>query len=219
MRTLLPALLLAPSLLLAETFAGAPVALDFGPEVSVGRKAILAGLATLYLPRIADALGAPFDYAAPITLHVTEAADAAPGVTLGRAITLSGHHLRRHPDDAGMFVHELTHVVQAYPSGATPAWLVEGITDYLRYYLLLPEPTRRADPAAADHRRGYADAALLLDHLVRTRHNGDARALLHPLNTVCRRGEDGAAWLARTYGDPDALMGEIRAAAKAAPAR
>lgn len=146
MRTLLPALLLAPSLLLAETFAGAPVALDFGPEVSVGRKAILAGLATLYLPRIADALGAPFDYAAPITLHVTEAADA-------------------------------------------------------------------------DHRRGYADAALLLDHLVRTRHNGDARALLHPLNAVCRRGEDGAAWLARTYGDPDALMGEIRAAAKAAPAR
>ena len=215
MRTFLLALLLAPALLVAETYSGAPVNLTFGPEVTVGRRAFLAGLATVYLPRIADALGAPFDYATPIEIHATEAKDAPPGVTLGRAITVSEPHLRAHPDDAGMFVHELTHVVQAYPAGKTPTWLTEGITDYLRYYILLPEPARRANPATAAHTKGYAQAALLLDHLVRTRHNGDARALLHPLNAACRRGENGADWLTRTYGaTPEALMRELRAAAK-----
>ena len=158
MRTFLLALLLAPALLVAETYSGAPVNLTFGPEVTVGRRAFLAGLATVYLPRIADALGAPFDYATPIEIHATEAKDAPPGVTLGRAITVSEPHLRAHPDDAGMFVHELTHVVQAYPAGKTPTWLTEGITDYLRYYILLPEPARRANPATADHTKGYAQA-------------------------------------------------------------
>lgn len=210
---LLLALLLAPALFAAETFSGAPIALTFGPEVTVGRRAFLAGVATLYVPRIAEALGVPFDYATPIVIRATEDATAAPGVTCGRTVTVSEPHLRRASDDAGMFVHELTHVVQAYPGGATPVWLTEGITDYLRYYVLLPEPARRAHPATADYRKGYAQAALLLDHLIRTRHHGDARALLHPLNAVCRRGEDGAAWLAKTYGDPDALMAEIRAAA------
>lgn len=210
---LLLTLLLAPALLVAETFTGAPINLEFGPEVTVGRRAFLAGLSTVYVPRIAEALGAPFDYSTPITIRATEDAKAAPGVTCGRTVTVSEPHLRRATDDAGMFVHELTHVVQAYPGGTSPVWLTEGITDYLRYYVLLPEPARRANPATADHRKGYAQAALLLDHIIRTRHNGDARALLHPLNAVCRSGQNGAEWLAKTYGELDALMAELRAAA------
>jgi len=38
------------------------------------------------------------------------------------------------PDDyKGMLAHELTHVVQNYPDGAGPGWLVEGIADYVRH--------------------------------------------------------------------------------------
>ncbi len=210
---LMLALLLVPTLLVAETFVGVPVNLDFGPEVTVGRRAFLAGVASLYLPRITEALGASFDCSTPIVIHTTTDEKAAPGVTCGRTITVSEPHLRRFSDDAGMFVHELTHVVQAYPGGTTLTWLTEGITDYLRYYLLLSEPARRANPATADHCKGYAQAALLLNHLIRTRHPGDARALLHPLNAACRKGENGEAWLVRTYGDIDVLMAEMRAAA------
>ena len=33
-----------------------------------------------------------------------------------------------HPDDFGMVIHELIHVIQAYPAaGDKPGWLVEGI--------------------------------------------------------------------------------------------
>lgn len=217
-RTILPLLFCAlPLALCATTYTGASVNLEFAPDITVGRKAFLAGVASLYLPQIADALGVPFDGTTPIVIHRTNDPKAAPGVTCGRTITYNEPYLRRMTDDAGMFVHELTHVVQAYPGGTTPVWLTEGITDYLRDYILLPEPTRWADPATADYRKGYTHAARLLDHIIRTRHHGDAKALLHPLNAVCRKGEDGAAWLVKTYGDLDALTEELRKTARKAP--
>ena len=35
-------------------------------------------------------------------------------------------------------VHETTHVVQAYRRGARPGWLVEGISDYIRFFKFEP---------------------------------------------------------------------------------
>jgi len=41
--------------------------------------------------------------------------------------------LRKHPEDLDVVTHEVMHVVQAYPNGACPGWLTEGIADYVRY--------------------------------------------------------------------------------------
>jgi diadenosine tetraphosphate (Ap4A) HIT family hydrolase len=48
-------------------------------------------------------------------------------------IYLSINHFRQFPNDAGELVHELTHVVQGYPSG--PTWVKEGMADYVRFEL------------------------------------------------------------------------------------
>ena len=36
-----------------------------------------------------------------------------------------------HPEDTGMVIHELTHIIQNYPS-PDPGWVTEGIADYIR---------------------------------------------------------------------------------------
>ena len=198
-----------------ETCATMPI--HFGEEVSVGRRALLEGLSRWYLPQIAQALGVALTDE-PISFSLTEAPDAPPGVTLGRDITLSAPFLRRAPEDAGMVLHELTHVVQGYPGGQTPSWVVEGIADYVRDYMVLPEPVRQLPPAQADYRRGYTHAAALFHHLIRSRHGGDAAALIHPLNAACKRGENGEEWLRAHYGEPAAIAREMGAASTQAKA-
>lgn len=54
------------------------------------------------------------------------------GGTSGTKITLSSHWVEKHPEDLGLVVHELTHVIQGYPSGK-PWWITEGIADYIRW--------------------------------------------------------------------------------------
>ena len=189
-----------------------PVIFDAG--IDVGQRAILQSLAKNYLPQIAETLGVELS-AEPILLGLTEDPSAPPGVTVGRRITLSAPYLRAAPHDAGMFVHELVHVVQAYPGNVAPWWLLEGVADYVRDYSLLREPARWVAPADADVRRGYTHAAALLEYIVRTRHGGDAAALLRPLNAAFRRGENGEAWLAARYGcTVDDFVREMRARKK-----
>ncbi|HLT87447.1 basic secretory protein-like protein [Sphingobacterium corticibacterium] len=38
----------------------------------------------------------------------------------------------KNPNDIDIVTHEVMHIVQAYPSGSGPGWLVEGIADYVR---------------------------------------------------------------------------------------
>jgi hypothetical protein len=55
-----------------------------------------------------------------------------PGGTSGSIIYLSGEWFTSNPDDLGAVVHEMTHVIQAYPSYIF--WPTEGIADYIRYW-------------------------------------------------------------------------------------
>ena len=41
--------------------------------------------------------------------------------------------LHDHPEDIDVVTHEVMHIVQAYPRGAGPGWLTEGIADYVRF--------------------------------------------------------------------------------------
>ncbi len=101
----------------------------------------------------------------------------------GSRITISADWIKKHPDDFGMVIHELTHVVQGYPPPATARarWLVEGIADYVRYFEYEPEKPLKVDRKKT-YRDGYAPAALFLDWAERT-HD---RRLLVKLNTRLR---------------------------------
>ena len=107
-----------------------------------------------------------------------------------------------NPDAQGMVAHELVHVAQTYPQGATPGWITEGIADYMRYYVLLPDdPGRFFNPQGLSEKTGYQPAAGLLDW-IEVRHPGAVRRI----NAAMRGGGDGAATLAEIGGgDPDAL--------------
>lgn len=87
-----------------------------------------------------------------------------PGYAQGAIMTLSVPHVFRHVDDVrGMFVHELTHVAQAYPV-YEPSWLVEGIADAVRYSLSPADDAwkrgvDRLDPKKLDYAHKYGEAA------------------------------------------------------------
>lgn len=56
-----------------------------------------------------------------------------PAHAMGHTMTIDSRHLLNHPKDtAGVFVHELGHIVQHY-SKYEPGWFVEGSADYVRY--------------------------------------------------------------------------------------
>lgn len=92
------------------------------------------------------------------------AEQAAPGATAGTTIRISVPWITAHPDDFGMVIHELAHVVQAYPQSAnTPGWLVEGIADWVRWWKYEPEsPRTPIDRAHASYRDGYRTSAAFL---------------------------------------------------------
>src|SRR5262249_46375385 len=82
--------------------------------------------------------------------------------TSGATITIAADWVKKHPDDFGMVIHELTHVIQSYPR-AGDGWLVEGIADYVRLFHFEPKARLdRVDPARQSYRDGYRVTALFL---------------------------------------------------------
>jgi hypothetical protein len=170
------AVLLSFALLLSAPLSPARSDPPHRPEVTVdtsqldivqqfARKA--GDMVTEWYPRIVHLLGA--ERATPpervtILMDVDMDGVAATG---GDGIHVSVRYVQKHPDDAGMIVHELAHVVQAYPK-YDPVWLVEGIADYIRFYYYEPEANRpRPDPKKANCRDSYRTTAAFLDWAVR----------------------------------------------------
>lgn len=50
----------------------------------------------------------------------------------GNTVTVSSDWMRKNPNDFDLMTHEIMHLIQAYPNGAGPGWLTEGIADYAR---------------------------------------------------------------------------------------
>jgi hypothetical protein len=85
-----------------------------------------------------------------------------PGHAVGNVITINAKWIKAHPEDWGLIIHELTHVLQGYPS-YQPRWLVEGIADYVRYFRF--EGNHSVAPVNTKkygYRDGYAAAARFL---------------------------------------------------------
>lgn len=88
--------------------------------------------------------------------------------TIRNQIVIAGNWVKQHPEDTGMVVHELVHVVQAYPRGG-PFWLVEGIADYIRFYKYEPKTRLRGiNPERQSYRDGYRTSAQFVAWLEKT---------------------------------------------------
>lgn len=51
----------------------------------------------------------------------------------GGVVRVNPKWMADHPEDIDVVTHEAMHIVQAYPGGAGPGWLTEGIADYVRH--------------------------------------------------------------------------------------
>jgi hypothetical protein len=151
-----------------------------------GKKA--GDIARVWRPKIAELLRSdgekPYDEVTIVFKNNRPGVAAASAAT----ITISADWVRQHPDDFGMVVHELTHVVQRYPPNKA-GWLVEGIADYVRYFHY--EPQKKfgpLDPEKASYKQGYGTAARFLDWLERKK-----PGLVRRLNGALREGryDDG----------------------------
>lgn len=121
---------------------------------------------------------------------------------------------RAHPEDTGLTVHEVAHVIQSSSSG--PSWLIEGIADYVRWVKWEPQNfTVRINPDKASYRDAYRTTAAFLAWCEL---NYDSR-IVSKLNQDTRLGTySDANWKRYTGKDVDTLWSEFLAAYKANPA-
>lgn len=159
----------------------------------------LAPVVRQWYPKIVEML--PSDgFVAPrrFSLQFRNDMGGTPASAGGGRINLNSDWFRRerNREAPGCVVHELVHVVQAYGStprttpGATrtPSWLVEGIADYIRWFLYEPESkgaeiTER-NLARARYDASYRISANFLNWVV-NHHDPD---ILRKLNAVARQG-------------------------------
>lgn len=82
--------------------------------------------------------------------------------TSKNVITIASGWVKSHPDDLGMVLHELVHVVQDYPSTQS-VWLMEGIADYIRFWMAEPEgQPKQFNRAKDNYRNGYRTTGAFL---------------------------------------------------------
>ena len=87
---------------------------------------------------------------------VTEVAATGGGV-----MTVNVAWARAHPEDTGLTVHEVAHVVQAM-NAYDSVWLIEGIADYIRWVKFEPQFPYSIDPKTATYHDSYRTTAAFL---------------------------------------------------------
>ena len=108
----------------------------------------------------------------------------APAYATGGGIFVSIPWVRSHPDDFGMMIHEMTHLIQAYPnSRSNPGWLVEGVADYIRWWRYEPEAPRTKITANNKYTDAYRVTAYFLAYLAHQYDHGLVRTLDKAMKT------------------------------------
>jgi hypothetical protein len=160
----------------------------------------LAPVVQQWYPKIVEMLPSEGFVAPPqFTLYFRNDMGGTPASAGGGRINLNSNWFRRerNREARGCVVHELVHVVQAYGRASrtnpgavrTPGWLVEGIADYIRWFLYEPETngaeiTERNLPIAR-YDASYRISANFLNWVV-SHHD---REIIRKLNAVAREGK------------------------------
>ncbi|MFC3196744.1 basic secretory protein-like protein [Parapedobacter deserti] len=144
-------------------------------------------------PQVADRLKATFFQVYPVlvetfnpsalrevTLTIDTAYDGVAYAHNGQVV-ISQAWLRKMPGDVDVVTHEVMHIVQAYPRGNQPGWLVEGIADYVRHRFGIDNAGANwsLPDVADDHHytNSYRIAARFLDWIERKRKPGLVKTL------------------------------------------
>jgi hypothetical protein len=137
-------------------------------------------------------------YHAPERFSVAFATDmgATPASASGTRIRCNAEWFRKNlkGEAAGAVVHEMVHVVQRYGrarrqsrnAAANPGWIVEGIADYVRWFIFEPQSRGAVvtDPARARYDASYRTTAAFLNWVTQT-HDPD---IVPRLNAAMREG-------------------------------
>ena len=160
-----------------------------------------------WYPKIVDLL--PSDgYTAPsrveLRFHDESRMRGNPAYASGSVITLNTQWFRRElkREARGAVVHEMAHVVQNYSQNrrnartSTSGWIVEGIPDYIRWFLYEPESKgaeiSERGLASANYDASYRVTGNFFDYLTRTYDN----EFIAKLNAAARNGRyDSNFWL------------------------
>jgi Peptidase of plants and bacteria len=102
----------------------------------------------------------------------------------GGGITGSVAYFKEHPADVGAIVHETVHVVQNYHGERNPGWLVEGISDYIRFFKFEPGKIGRINPNRARYNGSYRVTAAFLAYVT----DKYDKHLVQKLNKLMREG-------------------------------
>ncbi len=149
---------------LAKPLATPPVEIDvtdFPESKAWAEKA--KGLVETWYPYITSLLSTQ-KWKAPkkITLIIKKDLEV-PAYEENARITINGKWITGHPDDLGMVIHEMTHIIQDYPDyDGKPGWLVEGIADYTRWWRYEPEGPRPKLTAKNTYHDAYRVTAMFL---------------------------------------------------------
>ena len=184
------------------------------PDLKPWVDATLKPVCAEWYPKIVDMLRSD-GHTAPQRFSITFHADM-DGIAncAGTRINCAAKWFRETLTDepSGAVVHELVHVAQQYrwsDANPNPGWLVEGIPDYIRWFLYEPESQRpRPNPQRANYNDSYRTSGHFLDY-VRRHHDRD---IIVKLNAAMRQGRYGEAiWRQATGKSVEELGQEWKA--------
>ncbi|QEH37148.1 Plant Basic Secretory Protein [Aquisphaera giovannonii] len=123
-------------------------------------------------------------------------------------ITASVAWFDGHRDDRGAIIHETVHLIQGYRGYGTPrcpSWLVEGMDDYIRFFVYEPGKAGPVNPMTANYDGAYRTTATFLDFVARKHDPDIVRKLDRALRDV---RYDEATWARLTGKSAEALNEE-----------
>lgn len=168
------------------------------PDLAEWAKEELAPVVRVWYPKIAELLASE-GFTAPARVRIAfRAGMGGVAATSGARIQCAASWYRANlkGEAKGSVVHELVHVVQQYGSARRarrdaappPGWLVEGIADYIRWFLYEPE-TRGAEVSRAMLPRVRYDAGYRVSaNFIRWVTETYDREIVRKLNAALREG-------------------------------
>ncbi len=128
--------------------------------------------------------------------------------TGGGVMTVNSAWCRKQPNDTGLTVHEVAHVIQSM-SAYDPVWLIEGVADYIRWAKFEPQNHRPSiNVKTATYRDSYRTTGTFLAWCEMHYDSG----LVTKLNHAVRFGKYNNALFQKFCGkDVDALWAEFLA--------
>lgn len=177
--------------------------LTAAPELAAWTEAELKPVILEWYPRIVEMLpSAGFVAPQKVTLRYQPGSkmEGIPAYAQGGTITMNAPWMNRerNREAKGAVVHEMVHVVQGYQGRRnrgvrrepTPGWIVEGIPDYIRWFLYEPQSKGallgKEALSKAKHDASYRVSANFIDWVIRT--HDPKGTLLPQLNAAAREG-------------------------------